>query len=104
MQEHAGRIRRAIGCTIAAQQHLVQQYYSSCHNHEDYAGGVEFEVFDPLKAHENASLTKRMIHKLRTGTLAWRTVPTGNLLLGIANMFDVQVERFGDSTGPLQTI
>jgi hypothetical protein len=35
---------------------------------------------------------------------ASRTVPTGNLLLSIANMFDVQVERFGDSTGPLQNI
>ena len=32
---------------------------------------------------------------------ASRTVPTGNLLLSIARMFDVQVEQFGDSTGPL---
>jgi Protein of unknown function (DUF1552) len=35
---------------------------------------------------------------------ASRTVPTGNLLLSIANMFDVQAEHFGDSTGPLQNI
>jgi len=35
---------------------------------------------------------------------ASRTVPTGNLLLSIANMFDVQLERFGDSTGPLPNI
>jgi hypothetical protein len=35
---------------------------------------------------------------------ASRTVPTGNLLLSIANLFDVQTERFGDSTGPLQNI
>jgi Protein of unknown function (DUF1552) len=35
---------------------------------------------------------------------ASRTVPTGNLLLSIAKMFDVEVEQFGDSTGPLQNI
>ncbi len=35
---------------------------------------------------------------------ASRTVPTGNLLLSILRMFDVQAERFGDSTGPLQNI
>ena len=33
-----------------------------------------------------------------------RTVPTGNLMLSILGMFDVQAERFGDSTGPLQNI
>jgi hypothetical protein len=35
---------------------------------------------------------------------ASRTVPTGNLLLSILGMFDVQAERFGDSTGPLLNI
>ena len=35
---------------------------------------------------------------------ASRTVPTSNLLLSILGMFDVQAERFGDSTGPLQNI
>jgi hypothetical protein len=53
----------------AAQQQLVQQYCSVCHNYEDYTGGVEFEVFDPSKAHEDASLTERMIKKLRAGMM-----------------------------------
>jgi Protein of unknown function (DUF1592)/Protein of unknown function (DUF1588)/Protein of unknown function (DUF1587)/Protein of unknown function (DUF1585)/Protein of unknown function (DUF1595) len=53
----------------AAQQHLVQQYCSGCHNYDDYKGGVEFEVFDPSKAHEEASLTERMIKKLRAGMM-----------------------------------
>jgi hypothetical protein len=53
----------------AAQQHLVQQYCSVCHNYEDYTGGVEFEVFEPAKAHEDASLTERMIKKLRAGMM-----------------------------------
>ena len=35
---------------------------------------------------------------------ASRTVPTGNLLLSILGMFDVQAGSFGDSTGPLQNI
>jgi hypothetical protein len=35
---------------------------------------------------------------------ASRTVPTGNLMLSILGMFDVEAERFGDSTGPLQNI
>jgi Protein of unknown function (DUF1592)/Protein of unknown function (DUF1588)/Protein of unknown function (DUF1587)/Protein of unknown function (DUF1585)/Protein of unknown function (DUF1595) len=53
----------------AAQQHLVQQYCSVCHNYEDYTGGVEFEVFEPAKAHEDAALTERMIKKLRAGMM-----------------------------------
>jgi hypothetical protein len=32
---------------------------------------------------------------------ASRTVPTGNLLLSILNMFDVRLDKFGDSTGLL---
>jgi hypothetical protein len=35
---------------------------------------------------------------------ASRTVPTGNLLLSILNIFDVRADRFGDSTGPLEGI
>jgi mono/diheme cytochrome c family protein len=55
--------------SVAAEQHLVQQYCAVCHNYEDYAGGVEFEVFDPSKAHENAELTERMLKKLRAGMM-----------------------------------
>jgi hypothetical protein len=40
-----------------------------CHNYSDYAGGVEFEVFDPADAHESASLTERMLKKLRAGMM-----------------------------------
>src|SRR5580698_2592823 len=85
--KRAGRIRPVLGWVLigallplcafaapgtlsdAAQQHLVQQYCSVCHNYEDYTGGVEFEVFDPSKAHEDASLTERMIKKLRAGMM-----------------------------------
>jgi len=74
----------------AARQHLMQKHCRVCHNHEDCAGGVAFEVFDATKARHLA--------------FASRTVPTGSVLLSILRMFDVQAERFGDSTGPLQTI
>ena len=55
--------------SVAAEQHLVQQYCSGCHNYDDYAGGVEFEVFDAGKAHEDAKLTERMVKKLRAGMM-----------------------------------
>jgi hypothetical protein len=35
---------------------------------------------------------------------ASRTVPTGNLLLSILDMFDVRADKFGDSTGRLQGV
>jgi hypothetical protein len=35
---------------------------------------------------------------------ASRTVPTGNLLLSILNLFDVRADSFGDSTGRLEGI
>jgi len=36
--------------------------------------------------------------------LASRTVPTGNLLVSILNMFDPQAQSFGDSTGHIESI
>ena len=37
-------------------------------------------------------------------TFPGRTVPTGNLLLSILNMFDPQAKSFGDSTGRIESI
>jgi mono/diheme cytochrome c family protein len=47
--------------SVAAEQQLVEQYCSGCHNYDDYAGGVEFEVFDATNAHQDAKLTERMV-------------------------------------------
>jgi Protein of unknown function (DUF1592)/Protein of unknown function (DUF1588)/Protein of unknown function (DUF1587)/Protein of unknown function (DUF1585)/Protein of unknown function (DUF1595) len=63
------RVAAASSLPVAAQQHLLQQYCGVCHNYEDYAGGVEFEVYDPGNAHENAALTERMLKKLRAGMM-----------------------------------
>jgi hypothetical protein len=55
--------------SVAAEQHTIQKYCIGCHNYDDYAGGVEFEVFDASKAHENAQLTEKMVKKLRAGMM-----------------------------------
>jgi hypothetical protein len=54
---------------VDAQRQLIDKYCMDCHNYSDYAGGVEFEVFDPAAAHESASLTERMLRKLRAGMM-----------------------------------
>jgi hypothetical protein len=52
-----------------AQRDLIDKYCMDCHNYVDYAGGVEFEVFDPANAHEEAKLVERMLRKLRAGMM-----------------------------------
>jgi hypothetical protein len=78
----------------AAQQHLVQQYCSVCHNYEDYAGGVEFEVFDATKAYENAALTERMLRKLRAGMMppAGKPRPDPATVQAFATALETQVD------------
>jgi hypothetical protein len=53
----------------AYQRALLDKYCMDCHNYTDYAGGVEFEIFDPATAHENAELAEKMIRKLRAGMM-----------------------------------
>jgi hypothetical protein len=53
----------------AAQRDLIDKYCMDCHNYVDYAGGVEFEVFDPANAHDEAKLVERMLRKLRAGMM-----------------------------------
>jgi hypothetical protein len=53
----------------AGRQHLVTQHCVGCHNYGDFKRGVEFEVFEPSKAHGNAALSERMIKKLRAGMI-----------------------------------
>lgn len=54
---------------VAAQRDLLDEYCLKCHNYSDYAGGVEFEIYDPGSAHESAELTERMLKKLRAGMM-----------------------------------
>ena len=77
-----------------AEQHLLQQYCSGCHNYTDYTGGVEFEVFDPATAHEQASLTERMIKKLRAGMMppAGKPRPDPGTLQAFATSLENEVD------------
>jgi Protein of unknown function (DUF1592)/Protein of unknown function (DUF1588)/Protein of unknown function (DUF1587)/Protein of unknown function (DUF1585)/Protein of unknown function (DUF1595) len=79
---------------VAAQQHVLQQYCSSCHNYEDYAGGVEFEVFDPARAHENPELTERMLRKLRAGMMppAGKARPDFTTVQALANSLEGEID------------
>ena len=55
--------------TSAAEQHLLDQYCRGCHNFEDWAGGVEFETYNPGQAWLDPKLTERMLRKLRAGMM-----------------------------------
>ena len=54
---------------VAAQRELIDKYCMKCHNFADSAGGLEFELFDPENPQENASVTERMLRKLRVGMM-----------------------------------
>jgi hypothetical protein len=53
----------------AAQQDLLDHYCRGCDDYEHNAGGVEFEVFDPAAAPEDAALAERMLRKLPAGMM-----------------------------------
>jgi hypothetical protein len=53
----------------AAQRALLDKYCITCHNYTDYAGGLEFELFDPEKPQEDAAVTEKMLKKLRVGMM-----------------------------------
>jgi mono/diheme cytochrome c family protein len=78
----------------AAQQHLVTQYCIGCHNYDDFKGGVEFEVFDPTTAHEDASLTERMIKKLRAGMMppAGKPRPDAATIQALATSLETEID------------
>ena len=55
--------------TVVAQRDLLDKYCLDCHNYTDFKGGLEFEVFDPGSAHEDARTAERMLRKLRAGMM-----------------------------------
>ncbi len=55
--------------TVAAEQHLLDKYCRVCHNFDDFAGGIEFESFNPGDAYAKPQLTERMLVKLRAGMM-----------------------------------
>src|SRR5690242_16163098 len=55
--------------TTSAQRALLDKYCITCHNYTDYAGGIEFEIFDPTTPQENPQVTEKMPKKLRVGMM-----------------------------------
>jgi hypothetical protein len=55
--------------SVAAEQHLLDHYCRGCHNFDDWAGGIEFETFNPGEPWVDAKLTERMLRKLRAGMM-----------------------------------
>jgi hypothetical protein len=80
--------------SVAAEQHLLDQYCRTCHNYIDYRGGVEFEAYDPARAHENASLTERMLRKLRAGMMppAGKPRPDPTIIRAFANTLEAEID------------
>ena len=81
--------------TVAAEQHLLDQYCRTCHNYIDYTGGVEFETFDPGAADQNAELTERMLRKLRSGMMppAGKPRPPFDLAQSFATTLESEIDR-----------
>jgi hypothetical protein len=55
--------------TLAEQNALVGEYCIRCHNYDDYKGGMELELFEAARAHEDIELAEKMIRKLRAGQM-----------------------------------
>ncbi|MBX5462210.1 MAG: DUF1592 domain-containing protein [Steroidobacteraceae bacterium] len=80
--------------TISPQRQLLDQYCLGCHNYSDYAGGFELEIFDPAKAHEDASVAERMVRKLRAGMMppAGEPRPDFETLQSFATFLETSVD------------
>jgi uncharacterized protein DUF1592/uncharacterized protein DUF1588/uncharacterized protein DUF1587/uncharacterized protein DUF1585/uncharacterized protein DUF1595 len=60
---------RAVPSDIAAQNQLVAQYCTGCHNDRTRAGGLSLLTFDAGSVVEHAAVAEKMIRKLRAGMM-----------------------------------
>jgi hypothetical protein len=76
------------------QSGLVDKYCLDCHNYTDYAGGVEFEIFDPAAAYDNAQVAEKMLKKLRAGMMppAGKPRPDFATLQAFASMLEKNID------------
>ena len=65
----AGRATASAVLTVDAQNRLVSEYCSTCHDDEAKIGGLTLERFDAAKIEQNAELGEKMIRKLRAGMM-----------------------------------
>src|SRR5262245_11479983 len=57
------------------QRQLVQQNCVTCHNDNLKSGGLSLASFDPTRVVERASVTEKMIRKLRAGMMPPAAAP-----------------------------
>ena len=77
-----------------AQRDLIDKYCMKCHNFTDYAGGLEFEVFDPGSAHEDAKVAERMLKKVRAGMMppAGKPRPDFETMRAFATSLETEID------------
>ena len=77
-----------------AQRELIDKYCLKCHNFTDYAGGLEFEVFDPGSAHESAEVAEKMLKKVRAGMMppAGKPRPDFETMRSFATSLETEID------------
>ena len=65
----SGPTASATPMSVDTQRELLNDYCVKCHNFSDFAGGVEFEVFDPGNPHDDAKIAEKMLKKVRAGMM-----------------------------------
>ena len=55
--------------SVEAQRELLNKYCLDCHNYTDFKGGLEFEIYDPGAAYEEASVTEKVLKKIGAGMM-----------------------------------
>jgi hypothetical protein len=80
-----------------AQRDLIEKYCLDCHNFADYAGGIEFEVFDPGAAHESAEVAEKMLRKVRAGMMppAGKPRPDFGTMQAFATTLETEIDSHG---------
>jgi hypothetical protein len=74
---------------------IVKQYCTGCHNDRGKAGGLSLASFDAAQATANPVATEKMIRKLRAGMMppAGARRPEAHVLTGLAEALETRIDR-----------
>jgi hypothetical protein len=76
------------------QRQLLDKYCIVCHNYTDYAGGIEFETYDPGAPQDDAKVTEKMLKKLRVGMMppAGKARPDPSAVHDLVHSLETQID------------
>ncbi|HEY4210611.1 MAG TPA: DUF1592 domain-containing protein [Steroidobacteraceae bacterium] len=57
------------GDEVTAERALLDKYCATCHNYDDFAGGLEFDGYDLASPQNDAKVTEKILKKLRVGMM-----------------------------------